>query len=932
MNKTNMEEDNLIEERKKRFLQLIKKEYIYVSIVLIILIILGAYIRSIPMQTNSQTGKPGLWDFAKNEWTLGPDLDPWLFTRYAKTIITTGSLPKIDLMRNAPLGFDTTTELQMVSYMIVLTYKLVHPFYNTNLEFYAALMPVLLFILTIISFFFFVREVFSKKGEKRLKANIISILSTLFMITIPVFISRTVAGIPEKESVGFFFMFLAFYLYLKAWKSESNKNSYILAGLAGLATALMGLTWGGVIYIYVSIAVSTAIAFIIGKVNKKETISYLIWLIISLIVTFIFTNRFSISDFVTSLDTGLSTIVFFVLIIDKILWKTKIGGRITSLRFIKNLNIPNQFLSILITIILGFLGVLILFGPEIVQDKWVALNQMMFKPIVGRWNTTVAENRQPYFWEWASSFGPFIAGFPVLFWLCMIGVVILFNRLIKDFQKKDRITFGVIFVFLLIGMVFSRYSSSALFNGENFISKLLYYSSILLFAGYSIYYYLKYQKEEENPFANISFEGIFILSVLILCLFTVRSAVRLIMTLGPIAPIFASYLCVSLGFKFFKTKEETNKTLMGIAFGIVLLLILFSLFGIPFNSSYSGFYQQAKATSYSMIPNIYNIQWQNAMKWVNTNTQEDSVFAHWWDYGYWVQSIGNRTTITDGGNAITYWNYLSGRYLLTGDNQKDALDFLYSHNATHLLIDSSDLGKYGAFSQIGSDINYDRLSGGPSTFLSNSKLIQEKQDSIIRVYQIPRENNMIGITPLEEDIYYNGTTILKDNSGLIGVSIESQEKRDIDYIKATASFIEVNTQKKVDLPLRYVYYNDTLFDFGYGLNATAYVIPSINGNSIDPFGAIIFISPRLMRGMLAQVYLLDNALNNFPRIELIHSEPNLIIASINSQNPLLGLGDFIYYNGIQGPIKIWKINYSGEEEIKEEYLDKDPTKYISWQL
>jgi asparagine N-glycosylation enzyme membrane subunit Stt3 len=40
------------------------------------------------------------------------------------------------------------------------------------------------------------------------------------MIIIPAFLSRTVAGIPEKESVAFFFMFLSFYLFLKAWKSE----------------------------------------------------------------------------------------------------------------------------------------------------------------------------------------------------------------------------------------------------------------------------------------------------------------------------------------------------------------------------------------------------------------------------------------------------------------------------------------------------------------------------------------------------------------------------------------------------------------------------------------------------------------------------------------------------------------------------------------
>jgi len=285
-----MEEINLIEERKKKVISFLKKEYVYLSIILILLLILGVYIRSLPMQTSSATGKPGLWDFAKNQWTLGPDLDPWLFTRYAKTIITTGHLPHLDTMRSLPLGFDTTTELQMVSYMIVLTYRIVSPFYNTNLEFYAALMPVLFFALTILSFFFFVREVFTHKGKNNLQANLIASLSTLFMIVIPIFISRTVAGIPEKESVGFFFMFLAFYLYLKAWKVEKNYVAYSFAALSGFATALMGLTWGGVSYIYIPIAVSSFLAFMLGKIKKKEAISYLIWISISVITTIAFTN------------------------------------------------------------------------------------------------------------------------------------------------------------------------------------------------------------------------------------------------------------------------------------------------------------------------------------------------------------------------------------------------------------------------------------------------------------------------------------------------------------------------------------------------------------------------------------------------------------------------------------------------------------------
>ena len=46
----------------------------------------------------------------------------------------------------------------------------------------------------------------------------------------------------------------------------------------------------------------------------------------------------------------------------------------------------------------------------------------------------------------------------------------------------------------------------------------------------------------------------------------------------------------------------------------------------------------------------------------------------------------------------------------------------------------------------------------------------------------------------------------------------------------------------------------------------------------------------------------------------------------------MNLPEFVYYQGLQGPIKIWEIEYTGEEKIKEEYLDTDPTKYLTWEL
>jgi dolichyl-diphosphooligosaccharide---protein glycosyltransferase len=39
--------------------------------------------------------------------------------------------------------------------------------------------------------------------------------------------------------------------------------------------------------------------------------------------------------------------------------------------------------------------------------------------------------------------------------------------------------------------------------------------------------------------------------------------------------------------------------------------------------------------------------WIDALHWISKNTPKDSVIASWWDYGYWITSLGNRTTLAD---------------------------------------------------------------------------------------------------------------------------------------------------------------------------------------------------------------------------------------------------------------------------------------------
>src|SRR3989338_2160681 len=123
-----MEEDKkeaqIIEERKKKILSFLKVKYNWIAYAALALLVWFAiWLRTLPMKIRPETGKPGLWDITTNNWTLGPDLDPFLFLRWAKYIILHGSLMANDTLRYVPLGFNVRAELTPLVYMIAWFHK-----------------------------------------------------------------------------------------------------------------------------------------------------------------------------------------------------------------------------------------------------------------------------------------------------------------------------------------------------------------------------------------------------------------------------------------------------------------------------------------------------------------------------------------------------------------------------------------------------------------------------------------------------------------------------------------------------------------------------------------------------------------------------------------------------------------------------------------
>lgn len=892
------EEKELIELRKKRILGLFKRNLSLVAILLVLIIALYSFsVRTINV--------PGLKDVTTGNYTLGPDLDPFLFLRWAKYIAEHGSLMKIDYLRYYPLGFDTSKETLVLPYLISYLYKIMHFLNNTvTVEFAAIMYPAYFFFLAVLAFFLFVRRLFVNETE--IKRNLIALIATSFFIVMPSLVHRTVAGIPEKEAGGIFFLFLSLYFFMVSLQSKTKIGALIAGILLGISTGLLGMVWGAVTFIFLGIGLSMIVGFMFDITKEKDHIAYLAWIATSSILLGGFTTKYggflglltSTTSVAAYLTAGTMIFDFFF---TRYLYK----------RFENKIKLPKRVVVIITTIILGAIFFIII-NPDMVSHIIRDIRVGLLHPQgTDRIALTVAENNQPYFGSWKGTYGI------EFFWLFIISAVIIFYEAVSKLKKIERYLLSTVYFLFLIGLVFSRYASNSVMNGTSSLSQFVYFGSFFLFAAAFAFVYITAFKNKEEKISHIRLESIVLLVLFFWTIVSARGAIRLFFLLDPFVAILAGFIIVYIPFKAFENKKNTlNMVLFAIAALIVLYLSVLTFYN--FSISTTG---QAQAT----VPSVYNIQWQYAMKWVRDNTPKDSVFVHWWDYGYWVQTIGERVTVVDGGNTIGYWDYLVGRHVLTGQNETEALEFLYAHNVSYLLIDSTDIGKYPAYSSIGSDLNYDRYNWVP-TMKIDEKQTQETRNGTIYLYQ--------GGFAFDEDfIWYDSSTkqqylFPKQSSEAIiaGVLLTTTKtvagEQTLSQIEQPKALIAYHGSTRIDIPLCYLYTENTLTNFksnGPCLQAALYITPNLNpsggGVNVNYMGAAMYLNTRALNALWVKLYLLNESQN----FKLVHSEQSYVVQQLRKQ--AFNVPEFVYYGDIQGPIKIWKVEYPKGIKFKPEYLE-----------
>ena len=821
-------------------------------------------------------------------------LDPHLFLKYAKYIVEHGSLYAHDATRFVPEGISTVKYVFMSSF-IAYVYKIMH-FFNPNvtIEYADVVYPVICFAIAMFFFFLLTRRLFDVK---------VALLSTLFLSIVPAFLHRTMAGFSDHEALGVMLMFMAMYFYVVGWQQKSTKKSILFGALAGLFTGFMGLSWGGWKFLLLIIGIFTLIEFFFSKIKDKDVYQYTAWVVAFIIPITLWIPMFSLKELLSSFTTSVAFLVLFVLLVDLFVFKRdyfKLKHKFKG-------KVPLSVVSFVVSIVLGLILISATIGPSALNEKVTEIGNNLLHPLGNdRWELTVAEQHQPYFMTWVAQFGPNWFNIPLYLTLFMIGSVILFYNMVAKNKQKMKLT--AVYILFLLAFTMSRHSPNSLFNGVNTISKTVYLGSLVAFTLLGIYFYFNSfykNKEEYNKILSWDKKFIFILVWFLIMVVAARGAARLMFIFAPITALMASYAVVNIAEMIYKIK---NKTIVWVT-GIVLLLILVNPFSFPADGIINSFSKttinQAKYSGPS-----YNQQWQMTGKWVRVNLPEDAVFGHWWDYGYWVQSGFERSTVLDGTNKNRFWNYLMGRYGLTGQNQIESLEFLKAHETTHFLIVSEEIGKYTAYSSIGSDKDYDRYSW-ITTFSLNEGATQETRNMTMLTFQ--------GSYVLDDDFVYQGKAFPKQGSGIGAIFVPIKELYDLngtaviglEFGQPTAALM--HNGQRTDVPLGCIYFNGQMKKFDQsGLKGCLRIIPTLNDNGQlkNPLGAGLFVSNEGVNALWTNLYLFDQ---NNPDYDT--SAFKMVYGEDGTFAPLS-----LYQGRVIGPQKIWEINYPAGFTVSEEKL------------
>ena len=184
----------------------------------------------------------------------------------------------------------------------------------------------------------------------------------------------------------------------------------------------------------------------------------------------------------------------------------------------------------------------------------------------------------------------------------------------------------------------------------------LFHSILMIFAGTGILLMLKNIEDKKYYFIKnemyafsliIGISGVYVSSTFVRLEVFASIGVIILASLG-LTLLFREYLKSNNS-----EKKSTHKMIkLPFILGMILLLVLPMVFpaqGNLFDITKSPPTILNGGSKFQISTN----DWLDSLEWIKNNTPKDAVIASWWDYGYWIQTMAERATLSDNSTTNT---------------------------------------------------------------------------------------------------------------------------------------------------------------------------------------------------------------------------------------------------------------------------------------
>jgi len=292
------------------------------------------------------------------------------------------------------------------------------------------------------------------------------------------------------------------------------------------------------------------------------------------------------------------------------------------------------------------------------------------------------------------------------------------NTIVQSVAEHSSVTMEQLFPSLSVLMIFSGIGVWLLFHikeNQNFHIK----NDMVLFA------------------LIIGFVGIYI-----------SSAFIRLEIFGSIAVIVLASIGISLLISNVLKKHSKNSlsSITKFSFVVVIIVLLTIPVALPVNANWINVVKIPPTILHGGTHfNITTNDWGDALEWIKGNTEHDAVIAAWWDYGYWITAIADRTTLID--NATINQSQIKKVAKIFLSTPDDAWKQLTDMEVDYVLV-------YVAAQKLSNDIYspFYALGGGGD---------EDKKYWLLRIAEMPLQEYLYSDNATGTEKFWNSTLLGK---------------------------------------------------------------------------------------------------------------------------------------------------------------------------